>query len=98
VSGRRRTLVGVALGVSVLVASAGPAAADPVGPTNYRSDVTAVTPASDGVDVDVLGGDAFLRVTVAPGHEVLVPGYDTDEDAAPYLRFRGDGTVEVNTR
>jgi hypothetical protein len=88
----------VALVAALLVATAGPAAADPAGPTSYRSTVTDVSPEVDTLSVQVLGGDAFLYLEVAPGTEVVVPGYDEDPDASPYLRFHPDGTVEVNTR
>ena len=82
--------------MAALVAGAGPAAADPPRPTDYRSTVTAIAPAVDGVDAEIVGGDAFLQLRVEEGHEVVVPGYG--EDAEPYLRFRADGTVERNLR
>ncbi len=85
-----------AVALAALVAGAGPAAADPPRPTDYRSTVTAVTPRLDGVEAEIVGGDAFLELRVAEGHEVVVPGYG--EDAEPYLRFRADGTVERNLR
>lgn len=88
----------VLLAVSLLVATAGPAAADAAGPTNYRSSVTAVEPDTPAIRVEVLGGDAFLHLEVAAGTEVVVPGYSEEPDASPYLRFHPDGTVEVNTR
>lgn len=69
-----------------------PAAADPARPTNYRSEVTAVDPASAGISVEVTGGDAFLRLIVEQGVTVGVPGYEGE----PYLRILADGTVEVN--
>ena len=77
-----------------LVLLAGPAAADPARPGDVRSEVTAVTPAADGVTAEVVGGDSFLRLRVEPGREVVVIGY-ADE---PYLRVGADGTVEVNDR
>jgi len=75
-----------------LVLTARPAAADPPRPTDYRSIVTGVSPTTDAVDVTIVGGDAFIELTVAPGHEVVVTGYDNE----PYLRFGADGTVEEN--
>src|SRR5690606_28892329 len=48
----------------------------------------------DAVDARVVGGDAFLELEVAEGHEVVVLGYGDE----PYLRFRADGTVERNRR
>jgi hypothetical protein len=82
----------VALGALGL--GARPAAADPPRPTDYRSTVTAVDPAAEGVEAAVVGGDAFLELRVDEGHEVLVEGYGDE----PYLRFLPDGTVERNRR
>lgn len=82
----------VVLAIVIVVATAGPAFADPAAPTNYQSVVTAVDPPADGVEFEVVGGDAFLQVTVLPGHEVLIPGYFNE----PYVRIDGDGSVWVN--
>ena len=93
----RRTLGVLGLAALWLVLAAGPAAADPPGPTNYRSVVTAVeTPDGEPVDLDVevLGGDAYLVVRVPAGSVVEVPGYDDE----PYVRISDDGLVEVNHR
>ncbi|HEY8547874.1 MAG TPA: hypothetical protein VIL36_22600 [Acidimicrobiales bacterium] len=90
----RRAAAGGFLAAAALVGTAGPAAADPPRPTDYRSEVTGLTPATDAVDVRVVGGDAFVELTVAPGHEVVVTGYDNE----PYLRFTGDGEVLENRR
>lgn len=84
----------LALGVATLVLGASPAAADPPRPTDFRSTVTAVAPDAGAVDARVVGGDAFLELEVADGHEVVVRGYGDE----PYLRFRPDGTVERNRR
>lgn len=88
-----RVLVG--LGV-VLASSAMPSVvhADAAGPTDYRTTVTAITPATDVIDVGVEGGDAFMRIDVEPGHEALILGYDGE----PYLRIGADGTIEQNRR
>jgi hypothetical protein len=97
---RRVLLVAV---VAAVLLPGGPAAADPARPTHYRATVTAVVdtagrplPAfvTGAVEVEVLGGDAFLVVRTAPGTTVAVPGYEDE----PYLRFAADGTVEVNVR
>ena len=82
------------LATAFLVLLAGPAAADPAEPGDVRSEVTAVSPATDGLTAEVVGGDSFLRLWVEPGREVVVLGY-ADE---PYLRIGADGTVEVNDR
>jgi len=73
---------------------AGVAVADAAGPTDYRSEVVSITPATATVDVEVIGGDSFVQLTAAPGTEVLVEGYQQE----PYLRFRTDGVVEENQR
>lgn len=74
------------------ILTAEPARADPARPTNYRSEVTGTEPGLDGVSFQVVGGDAFLEVSVSVGHSVLVPGY-FDE---PYIRIDRDNTVWVN--
>ncbi len=89
-----RAVAVAAVALTALVAGAGPAAADPPRPTDYRSTVTAVTPATDAVRAEIVGGDAFLELRVDEGHEVVVEGYGGE----PYLRFRADGTVERNVR
>lgn len=66
---------------------------DDVKPRDTESVVESVDGGSTaGFMVDVVGGDAFLRV-VSGGHTVDVPGYDGE----PYLRIAADGTVEENT-
>jgi hypothetical protein len=87
-----RLTAALAVAGLALVLTARPVAADPAGPTDYRSRVTAVTPAVDGVTVEIVGGDAFLRVVVARGHQVVVEGYRGE----PYLRVGADGAVEEN--
>ena len=88
-------VVGVALAaLAALTICARPAAADPPRPTDYRSSITGVDPDVAGVDVRIVGGDAFLELEVTEGHEVLVEGYGDE----PYLRFLEDGTVERNRR
>lgn len=77
---------------ALVVLTAAPAEADPAGPSDYRSDVTGIVPAVDGVHAEIRGGDSFLEITVEHGHEVIVQGYSGE----PYLRFRADGTVERN--
>ena len=65
-------------------APSGTVAADPAGPTDFRTTVESVTPPTEGIDVDVIGGDSFLQLTVAPGVDVVVLGYQQE----PYLHFR----------
>ena len=84
-----RLLLGAAV---LLVVSAAPAAADNAEPGDYRSEITQVTPDVDGVHAEIRGADSFLELTVDPGHEVIVAGYQGE----PYLRFQKDGTVQRN--
>lgn len=90
-----RWLRAVGLALLAMVLTAGPAAADPPGPTNYDAEVVGLEPAVDGVEAAVLGGDSFLQLTVAAGHEVVVRGYDGEE---LYLRFDPTGEVYENHR
>lgn len=65
---------------------------DSVRPRDTESTISAVAPAApDGVTVDVVGSDTFLRVR-ATGHRIEVPGYEDE----PYLRLDADGTAWVN--
>ena len=79
---------------SVVVAPAGVAFADPAEPTDYETTITSIVPETPGVDVSVVGGDAFLRVAAEPGVDVVVLGYQQE----PYLHIRPDGVVEENQR
>lgn len=90
-----RTLRILALAGVALLLGATPAAADPAKPTDYRSTIDAVEPAlPDGVDVEIVGGDSFLELRVAEGHDVTVLGYQDER----YLQFLADGTVQENIR
>ena len=81
-----------------LVAGATAVMADPAGPTNFRTVVTDVGVVTDDdgspvtVDVEVIGGDSYLRLD-ALGQDVLLRGYDGEE---LYLRWLSDGRVQVN--
>jgi hypothetical protein len=90
---RVRALLTAGLALGLLLAAPTAAAADPAGPTDYDSQVTGVEPHVDGLEVEVLGGDAYVQVTAPPGASVTVPGY---EEGELYLRFHPDGTVERN--
>lgn len=97
-SALRRLGAGFVVALLLVAVTATAAAADAAGPTNYRAEVTSLEPAVDGVSVEVYGGDAFLVLRVEPGHEVLVPGYEPDPQASPYLRVDDNGDVFVNRR
>jgi hypothetical protein len=85
------------LAVGLLALTASPAAADPAVPTHYDSVITGIDDPAGGplpIEVEVLGGDAFLVVRADPGTAVEVPGYQGE----PYVRIDADGTVHVNER
>lgn len=84
----------LAVAAVVILMLSGPAAADPAGPTDYRTEVVAIDPTDPAVTVDILGGDSFVQLAVEPGSLVEVVGYRGE----PYLRFAPDGTVEQNDR
>ena len=76
----------------VTLTSASPAAADPAEPTDDRSEIQSIDPPTDAISIEVVGGDGFLHLSVARGHEVIVEGYDGE----PWLRIAADGTVAQN--
>ena len=93
----RRPLRWVVAGAVVLLTTAVgiPAVgADEARPTNYESVIDSVRPKPKSLRVEIVGGDAFVQVTVEPGTEVQIPGYDGE----PYLRVDADGTVLRNRR
>lgn len=80
---------------TLLVVFALPAAtswADEPGPTDFRTTVVAIEPATPELHPSIIGGDSFLRLRVDRGTEVEVLGYRGE----PYIRFLADGTVEEN--
>ena len=88
-----------ALGAMLLVGFTvlGPATvaqADPAKPSNARSHVLSVDPPVAGLQVDIVGGDGFVRVRAARGLEVMVLGYAGE----PYVEIQADGTVRENQR
>jgi len=87
-------LLALVLAAVALVGSAPPALADAAGPTDYRTDIVSVEPATPAIRVTMIGGDAFLRLEQLQPVEVIVLGYQ----AEPYLRFDPDGTVFENRR
>jgi hypothetical protein len=85
---RAATLAALALG-----AAAVPVAAHE-GDQRYRSVVTAVTPATRGLQAQVLDYDDRLQLVNHSGRTVMIAGYA----GAPYARVLADGTVQVNQR
>jgi hypothetical protein len=83
--------------ICVLVAFAitvAPAADAHQGDANYRSEITAVSPAemAGGLDMSVKNFDDSIEMVNRTGRTVVVIGYDGES----YLRFSPDGLVEVN--
>lgn len=85
-------LLGAAALAVVLVPAT--AHADAARPTDWRSEIVSVAPATDAVAVSIEGGDAFVRIEVRPGHDVVVEGYAGE----PYLWIDADGAVHENRR
>jgi hypothetical protein len=73
-----------------LALTAGPALAD----AGLKSSLRQTKPAVDGLEVEVTGGDKFLRLRNESGKQVIVKGYEDE----PYLRFLPNRVVEENTR
>jgi hypothetical protein len=99
-SNHPRRILAVLAVLAVVLLPAAPVSADPARPTDFRSRVLSITPAlPPGVDIRVVGGDAFLELTAHGPHTVIVPDYDTGNGkVGPYLRFEPGGRVERNAR
>ncbi|MEM8746237.1 MAG: hypothetical protein AAGF91_06020 [Actinomycetota bacterium] len=87
-----RSLGALVLTVLAVLLPDGIAHADPAGPTDYRTEVESIVPPTPEIEVEILGGDSFVQLTVADGVEVEIVGYQGE----PYLWFRTDGTVWEN--
>jgi hypothetical protein len=74
-------------------ATAAPAASAHQGNPDYLTQVNTITPAVDGITVDVLNRDDQLLLHNTSGSDVVIDGYKGE----PYARVKADGTVEVNT-
>ena len=91
--GRIALIVGAV--VATLLGWAPPAAAHGGGGDDATNYLTVVLDAGDpGLDWEVLGGDALLRLTNRTAREVIVLGYEDE----PYLRFTPDEGVFENVR
>jgi hypothetical protein len=82
----------VLLATVAALAGATPALAHEGNPS-YLSEISRITPATDGVTVDVLNRDDRMLLHNTSGEDVVILGYDDE----PYARVLADGTVEVNT-
>ncbi len=72
---------------------AAPVALAHEGNPNYRSVVKSVTPATDGVSVEILNFDDRVLLHNTSGKDVEVFGYENE----PYAQVKADGTVLLNT-
>jgi hypothetical protein len=85
-----RRLLAAAVGCALLLPAASASAHQ--GNPNFRSDVRGMSPATDGVTIDVLNRDDRLLLTNRSGKTIEIQGYEGE----PYARVLPDGTVQVN--
>jgi hypothetical protein len=92
----QRTAAAVALALVALsaVLAAPSTASAHGGDPDYRSEIKAITPSTDGLSAEIENFDADLKLTNDSGQMVTVMGYEGE----PYLRFDPDGTVFANER
>jgi len=88
----RRLVIGVVGGLGLAASVATPTFADPPGPTDYRSEVQSIEPATSAIEVGIIGGDSFFEMRVELGAEAMVLGYEGED----YLWFQPDGVVLEN--
>lgn len=87
----RRHLLAL-LGALAVPALAAPLASAHQGNPNMESIVTAVTPRTPGVTLQVLNRDDRFELTNRSKQDILILGYQDE----PYARVKADGTVEQN--
>lgn len=80
------------LGALAALALAAPLASAHQGNPNMESIVTAVTPRTPGITLQVLNRDDRFELTNRSNQDVLIYGYQDE----PYARVKADGTVEQN--
>jgi len=83
----------IAAAAAALLLAGAPVVGAHQGNPNMRSEVTAITPKTEGVTVTVLNNDDRLELHNTSGKDIVIAGYEDE----PYARVLGDGTVEVNT-
>jgi hypothetical protein len=92
----QRTSAVVALALVALAAllHGAPTASAHGGDPDYRSEIDAIRPATDGLSAEIENFDADIRFVNGSDETVVVMGYEGE----PYLRFDPDGTVYANER
>ena len=90
---RRRLAVTAALAAGI-ASVPGTAFADAAGPTDFRTEITSISPETPTVELSIEGGDSFVRMSVESGVEATVLGYDDE----PYVMIDADGVVWENQR
>ena len=78
--------------LALIFTFAAPAGADPPGPTDFQTVVTAITPTTDAFEIEIIGGDSFVLLRHLNDTTIEVRGYNGES----YLRFRPGGIVEQN--
>jgi hypothetical protein len=90
----RTVLCAVLVGGLAGIAAPGTAFADPAGPTEFRSEIVAVTPSTPSIELSIEGGDSFVHIRVEPGTDVVILGYDGE----PATWIDAEGHVYENVR
>lgn len=88
----RRVCVGMAAALWAVLALPATALADSPTATDFRSEITSVSPPTDVFEARIIGGDSLIELRVRPGSTASVEGYQRE----PFLRFEADGTVMEN--
>lgn len=92
-TGPLRVLTALVTAAVVVVVAAGPAAAHTVGgveATNYRSEITAITPTVPGVTIRLRDLGGRVELTNRTDEDIIVQGYENE----PYLRVGPSGVFE----
>ncbi len=90
----RRGPLQLIVGLACLAALPAQAAAQETSHENLLSELREISPQTQGLDLQVVERDRFLRLENKTGTRVVVAGYAEE----PFLRFQPGGQVEVNTR